>query len=772
MNAFEATSTYLSPSLALGSLFNMQTSSWNQKEQIVYKIVYIQFAIQPPGQSPCHLNSSMQLRGAFDWRQVPMFRLLLFMVLGMGMQAYLPAKSLIQPLLIAGLLAATIPLLFWEKIAWRWQYRLWWLPASCIALLLISLGYGRAMQYQVQHQPSALEQLQNRWLLVRLDHAPSERPRHRRVFARIEATIHKQQIENVQAGLLLYLPRNQTDLQAGSRLWIWSEGLQQPPENRNPAGFSYRQYLQRKHIHYQLHLKNSALMQIAAPGYRWYHPAALQALAAQQLRRWMPQASSSAFATALLLGDRSALPGEIVQAYSSSGLIHVLAVSGLHVGIIYVLLQSIWGKLLGRQKTVQLAALLACLWLYAAVTGLSASVTRASLMCSLLAIGKHFHRQAGVYNTLSAAALLLLWVQPSWLFDTGFQLSFAAVTGIVYLQPMLVKSIYLPHPWLLKIWELSCVTLSAQLFTLPLTLHYFGQFPNYFLLTNLLVLPLMAPILGGCLLLLAVSPLPFLAKPLGWCMSWAIEWLNKLVLFFDTLPAAATTGIRLDVHTALLLFALIMAVSWWYAYRKPALKRVVLLLAFVLLSKSLWQQYRDRQQALLVIYDQYRQASGAMVIGKTAWYWGQELSTPFAPHQSHFTQLGIQKAHHQADSSTKIWCWPGGSLLHLRGKEAAAADLPEADWLLLSHQPSWRKLEPQLGKFKVLLLDSSNSPYYCKKLKQLAAKHQIPLRLVAEEGAVQIPLCRTNTSKFSFTTASDTLYSTGPKSAMLSTPNW
>lgn len=714
----------------------------------------------------------MKPRSAFDWRQVPLFRLLLFMVLGMGVQAYFPVKTPSQPLLITGLLTATLPLLFWEKMAWRWQYRLWWLPASCMALLLFALGYVRAMQYQAQHQPSALERLQNRWLLVRLEHAPSERPRHARVFARIERAALSQQIEDVQGGLLLYLPRNQTNLQAGSRLWIWSEGLQLPPENRNPAGFSYRQYLQRKQLHYQLYLKDSAHMHTAAAGYHWYHPAALQALAAQQLRWWMPEASSSAFATALLLGDRSALPGEIVQAYSSSGLIHVLAVSGLHVGIIYVLLQSIWSKLLGRQKTARLIALLACLWLYAAITGLSASVTRASLMCSLLAVGKHFHRQAGVYNTLSAAALLLLWVQPSWLFDTGFQLSFAAVTGIVYLQPILVKSIYIPQPWLIKIWELSCVTLSAQLFTLPLTLHYFGQFPNYFLLTNLIVLPLMAPILGGCLLLLAVSPVPFLAKPLGWCLSLAIEWLNKLVLFFDTLPAAATTGIRLDVATAFLLFALIMAISWWYVYRKSHLKRVVLLLAFVLLSKSLWQQYLDRQQALLVLYDQYRQASGAMVVGKTAWYWGQALETPFAPHQPHFTQMGIRLARHQADSNTKMWRWPGGSLLHLRGKEAATTDLPEAHWLLLSHQPSWRKLEPQLGKFKVLLLDSSNSPYYCKKLKELAAKHQMAIRLVSEEGAIQIPLCRTNTSKFSFTTASATSYSTDPKSAMLSTPNW
>lgn len=714
----------------------------------------------------------MKPRSAFDWRQVPLFRLLVFMALGIGVHAYGPVKTLSQPLIITCLTVTVVPLLFWEKIPWRWQYRFWWLPGCSIAVLLFLFGFGRASQYQSKHEPTPIEQLQNRWLLVRLEHAPVDRARHWRVFARVEAAAPKKGDENIKAGILLNLPKTHAGYAAGCRLWVWSKGLQLPPENRNPAGFSYKKYLLSKNIHYQLYLTDSALVQAASSGYGWYHPAALQNLAAQQFKQWMPNTASSAFATALLLGDRSSLPGEIVQAYSSSGLIHVLAVSGLHVAIIYMLLQTILSRLLNGRQGLLLICLLVALWVYAAITGLSASVTRASLMCSLLAVGKHFHRQSGVYNTLSAAALLLVWIQPNWLFDTGFQLSFAAVTGIVYLQPILVKSLYLRHAWLLKIWELSCVTLSAQLFTLPLTLHYFGQFPNYFLVSNLLVLPLTTPILGGCLLLLAVSPIPVLAKLLGWLLSLSIEWLNRLVLFFDTLPAATINGIRLDVASAVLLFLLLLTGSWWYLYRNTNLKRVFFLLVFVLFSKSLWHQFHDRRQAVLVLYDQYRKASGAIIVGKTAWYWGQERLTAFSPHQPHFTALGIRKLHHQADSSSKIWRWPQGSLLHLRGKESVMNQLPEADWLLLSQQPSWKKLEPQLHKFKGLLLDSSNSPYYCKKLKQLAAKHHLPVRLVSEEGAIQIPLCRTNTSKFSFTNASDISYSTDPKREMPSMQHW
>lgn len=697
----------------------------------------------------------MQLQVDFDWRQVPLFRLLLFAALGMlpvlaGWWVP-PSYSWLAALLML------LPLLFWEKLPWRYQFRWRWLPGLCLALTCLLLGAERACQFEQSRQPTPLEKLQNRWLLVRLNDPPAARNKSFRTTARLEAVQQGQQAIAAKGELLLYLAETNPNWQAGSRLWVWAGKLAPPHENRNPHGFSYRQYLARKGIYYQLYVK-AGQWHHAGGSHAWWHPARLRASAAKQLRSHLRAAESSSLAQALLLGDRSALPGELVQAYSSSGLIHVLAVSGLHVGIVYLLLQTVLGKLLRRQKGLLLVLLLACLWGYAAVTGMSASVTRASLMCTVLALGKHWQRQAGVYNTLSGAALLLLWYQPSWLFDTGFQLSFAAVTGIVYLQPLLLKSVYVPHRWVYKIWELSCVTLSAQLFTLPLTLHYFGQFPNYFLLTNLLVLPLMAPLLGGCLLLLALSPLPFLAKPLGWLLGTGIGWLNDLVMAFERLPGAVSSGIRLDGIAATLLFALLLTLSWWYVYRSAQMRQICLVLCLLLLGKGVWQVHADRQQALLVIYDNRREAAGALVFGQRAWYWGPERSAPFAPQHPHFTALGIQKGIHLTDSSSKLWRWAGGSLLHLRGKAAVTDDLPTADWLLLSNQPAWRKLASQLGKYKGLLLDSSNSPYYCRKLQELAAEHQLPVRLVAQEGALQIPLWTTYSSNSTSSTASVTSY--------------
>ncbi len=711
----------------------------------------------------------MQLQVDFDWRQVPLFRLLLFAAVGMlpVLKTWWvpPAGSWIAAL------ALLLPLLFWEILPWRFQFRLRWLPGFCLALVCLCLGASRARQFEQNRQPSSLQELQNRWLLVQLNDPPTARNKSYRTTASILAVSHEKSVLPAKGELLLYLSETHPGWQAGSRLWVWSKQLGEPPENRNPHGFSYRQYLARKGIYFQLYVGKGE-WRAAAGSYAWWHPARLRAAAASQFRLYLKHAEVSAFAQALLLGDRSALPGELVQAYSSSGLIHVLAVSGLHVGIVYLLLQSVMGKIFRKHKGLLLAILLSCLWSYAAITGLSASVTRASLMCSVLALGKLWQRQAGVYNTLSGAALLLLWHQPIWLFDTGFQLSFAAVTGIVYLQPLLLKSVYIPHPWVHRVWELSCVTLSAQLFTLPLTLHYFGQFPNYFLLTNLLVLPLMAPLLAGCLLLLVLSPLPFLANPLGWLLNKGIYWLNQLVMAFEGLPGAVSMGIRLDASAALLLFAFLLSLSWWYTYRSKRMRQMSLILALFLLGKGVWRLHVDRQQALLVIYDNRREASGAFVFGQQAWYWGPERKAPFAPQHPHFTALGIKNDIHLADAVSRYWRWTGGSLLHLRGREAATDDLPPADWLLLSNQPAWRKLVPQLCKYKGLLLDSSNSPYYCRKLQEMAAQHHLPVRMVAEEGAVLIPLWTTNFSNSTSTTASVTSSSTVPKSAMLLTPSW
>jgi competence protein ComEC len=195
--------------------------------------------------------------------------------------------------------------------------------------------------------------------------------------------------------------------------------------------------------------------------------------------------------SALMLGVRTEMSADLLSAYSRTGAMHILAVSGLHVGILYLVLSWILffmkGKILEILKGI---IIVCCIWFYAFMTGFSPSIERAAIMFSLFAIARQMNDSSTVYNTLAGTALISLLLNPLDIFDIGFQLTYLAIIGIVYFSKK-IDYLYSPrNKWAKKLWELLTVSLSAQFLTLPLTMYYFGQFPLYFLITNSIAIPL------------------------------------------------------------------------------------------------------------------------------------------------------------------------------------------------------------------------------------------------------------------------------------------
>ena len=197
------------------------------------------------------------------------------------------------------------------------------------------------------------------------------------------------------------------------------------------------------------------------------------------------------------LGAREELEPETTQSFSKTGVTHVLAVSGMNVAIIFVVLE-LFLRFLNRKRWgifIQTFLILTAVWGYALITGLSASVLRAAAMFSFIVVGKSLNRNANIYNTLSASAFVLLCYNPSLVYDVGFQLSYLAVFSIVYFHPYLYGLRYFKY-WIAdQIWLMLTVSLAAQIGTIPFLLHYFHQFPTWFLLANLMVIPLVTVIL-------------------------------------------------------------------------------------------------------------------------------------------------------------------------------------------------------------------------------------------------------------------------------------
>jgi competence protein ComEC len=296
--------------------------------------------------------------------------------------------------------------------------------------------------------------------------------------------------------------------------------------------------------------------------------------------------------SALTLGYRENLDTDVQRAFSASGAMHVLAVSGLHTGIvwgivIWILTLGGWRKPLYEERWKQAVLsiiVISLLWVYAFITGLSPSIMRSALMLTFWEISRLFRQHTSNWNPLLAAAVIILIINPLALWSISFQLSFAAVIGIMYIGKQLQQHVVLRNKTLSYLGGLLLVSLAAQIGTMPLTLHYFEQTSNYFALTNLIVIPL-----AFVLLLLGFGTLAFswcfLGEWLGVAAQWCTYCMRKAVEWIESLPYS-TTQMHLSEWGAIGLYCAIICAAMMM--RKEKVKWVWLLGVIGCLAAVLW----------------------------------------------------------------------------------------------------------------------------------------------------------------------------------------
>lgn len=293
-----------------------------------------------------------------------------------------------------------------------------------------------------------------------------------------------------------------------------------------------------------------------------------------------------AIAKALLLGEKRSLDPETRSAYGQAGVMHILAVSGLHVGIVYALFLFLANsiKLKGAARKFYFFGVVLFLWFYAALTGFSPSVIRASCMFSLLIFGQIQNRKPPTFNILAFSAMLMIAVDPSVIFDVGFQLSYLAVGGIVLLQP-LILDFWLPKNRFLEyIWQLMTVSIAAQLATFPLSVYYFHYFPTYFLLGNLIVLPLAFVIMQIGVPWLILMKIPILGKVMAWILNLLIGLQNGVIEYLTMLPGGKLDRLTISPPWMLLVWIILFLWVGWNELPKRALIRTGLYSSTLLLS--------------------------------------------------------------------------------------------------------------------------------------------------------------------------------------------
>ncbi len=273
-------------------------------------------------------------------------------------------------------------------------------------------------------------------------------------------------------------------------------------------------------------------------------------------------------AKALILGDRDHLDSEAVRTFGNAGAMHVLAVSGLHVGLILTMLifvLSRFPKWISKYRATVIA--LGIIWFYSLITGFSPSVFRAVVMFSLLTIAKLSGKNYNSINVLMASAMILLLYDPLLLYDLGFQLSYMAMLGIFILYKPISSFLFFSNRWLKLIWDGTAVALSAQVFTLPLTLYFFHQYPNYFLLSNLGLMALTNLILIAGILLISIQFIPLVSGAFAWVLSILVMTMFFFVQWVQNLPASTATGFEISLLEVVALFVIIALVLFSF-YKK------------------------------------------------------------------------------------------------------------------------------------------------------------------------------------------------------------
>jgi len=361
--------------------------------------------------------------------------------------------------------------------------------------------------------------------------------------------------------LLVYFENTEEALQLGYGDRVVLKGRVNPiPEPQNPDEFNYKRYMGFHQITHQIYCpvndwqmteKGTGLIRTIKD---WQH-GVMDILQDQGIND-----RELAILSALLVGYKHYLSADQVNAFASAGAMHVLAVSGLHVGIIFLIAAFVF-KPIERFKNgtyVKGVLLLLVLWGYAALTGLSPSVTRAATMFSFVIGAQQFSRHTDIYNTLATSAMALLLFDPFLIVEVGFQLSYLAVLGIVILQPHLYE-LWETKWWLLdKIWAITTVSVAAQVATFPLGLLYFHQFPNYFLLSNLVVIPAATAILPVGVAMIVFSWVPGLNTVIGMVLFYLVHWLDLFIQWVEKLPGALISGIDISIFETYFIYMIIV----------------------------------------------------------------------------------------------------------------------------------------------------------------------------------------------------------------------
>jgi competence protein ComEC len=485
-------------------------------------------------------------------------------------------------------------------------YKHKWLGGILTHLLLFLTGWIALINYNELNSKKHFSKSKADYLIIKINNEPKLNGKTLRFTVEVEQNISGNKVTPSTGNLLIAIKDSSAaNLYYGDRLMI-PANYQAVAPPANPAEFNYRRYLANQNIHYQCYLTSGQFFVLERNTGNALIAASLRLRQhlVEKFKQHMHSPEAIAVASTLIFGYKADLSNDVLQAYSKTGTIHVLSVSGAHVAIVFILLEFMFG-FLNRFKygrTIKAVLIITLIWYYALLTGFSPAVCRAAVMISMVIIGKTYSRTVNTLNILAISAFFLLLYNPLFITDVGFQLSYLAVAGLIIFQPILYKSFRFKAKWANKLWLLCSVSLAAQVITFPLSAFYFHQFPVYFLVSNLFIIIPSAVIMYSGIAYLLLGWVPFLGSALGFVLERSILFMDKTLAVIEHAPWSGISKIWITPVEYLLLYVIIISPFYFLYNRRTWLLQLgftAMLILAVSVSVKRWNNLRTSAVTIL-----------------------------------------------------------------------------------------------------------------------------------------------------------------------------
>ncbi len=531
---------------------------------------------------------------------------------------------------------------------------------------------------------------------------------------------------------------------------------------RNPGQFDYASFMAGRNIYHQMMVPDHKIVLI-----RNGNPFNILTLAGtinrncqKILNSHLHDSIASSLCAALVLGARNRLDDFLVADFAHAGISHILAVSGLHVGILYLMLFFILKPLFRNKKTAWVGSvfIILILVLFAFITGLSPSVLRAVILFSIIESGRRLGRKSISFNSLAASAFLLLAIDPGFLTTLGFQLSYLAVTGILFFQPKIYRLLVFENDLLDYAWQLVSVSLAAQITTFPLTLHYFHAFPVYFLAANIIAIPAAFVILTGGLAILALYFTGPVADVLGKLLSIFIHGFNFLIHGLASLPFSQIGSINLSNLMVVILYAGLLIFMFLIASRKIIFLYLTLFFAFTLFFLNAFETFRAIHQHKIIFYyvhggtqiELVKGREGIIIADSVLSTKPERIRRIMGNHclaEHHPCSFSVAEQHRIPEGSSgniNFYVWEKKKIVMIRDKHVNHGFRPEnillADYIILAGNSGY-SIDAILKNFqsRCWIIDGSAVPAASRTaIRELTSRHCRVISL-EESGSVSFP---------------------------------